>query len=881
MKIYKQIDNNYIEDGSGGWSITTRIADEQYLCFQNTIADIIFYGIGLDDLTNSGIYTGSIPLQILVKIDFVNGTDKFRWSNDGGLTWEATGVSITGGLQTLQDGIKILFGATTGHTLNDYWEFSVAGTIDFIDVSQIKNDMEKNSNKLCEDVMEFGINEAQILTSDSRANDLTALNFILDSQDTTKRRYIATFLHRAGIATVDDLLFSGVILPEQSWDDLFIDDLEWIEIVSAVREWKFTCQPFFENVGDLLKYEDIINDIDATWKTNNVADRLGSYSRYYQHPFVGGTYEDAYCDLVNLNKLLKKFCDIATDSLVAAGEGNYTFDIEKTNIDGKFRPCRFTHAVPTGLYESNIVLGWPLSTFPYMFYPDDDLFLTSWSLGKLKLGIYADESGGDETDKVSPFISYRLIVADKTTNDFTKESDQAKAEDFTWLKNSDIKTFTDIFYFLAQNFGMFLHIYFSDPTTIKIKFIGRQEFIQGACYIKDFTKVSGKTAPLENTGKDKFQGLSFYGAFEGTDIYYASDINSPPKEIEQEGKNVLLTISPTLKMITIKLPAKQGGSYRYGFLPHNIKTYQNGSYSKDVSRSKRFTQGVTSAIYCQVPNISGLIPSGFTDAVEPNENYFSPIGRWNIQGKDYKKITDYLNEINNLEKGFYESELTLTCPFLCNFSAISNPTLASHYSWKNIKLGSLLNYDGKTYSCVSIVRNIKDKTTELKFQNSERFTFADASSFDLINNEEVIYDLSIADKYEERFAISNITAYNIVCEDEYEFIKDALSIQANYKKLVGMALVGSVGGESIPIIKHGGWVRNTDWSIIDGLNSVGGIVGQEVYLYKPNQIGTSAFNLSVISHLEKTKYHDLFAKIGKFIFPDTIELDFSQQWIIK
>lgn len=50
--------------------------------------------------------------------------DTFQWQIDGG-TPVATGVSITGGNQTLQDGIVIQFTNTTGHALGDYWDIQV------------------------------------------------------------------------------------------------------------------------------------------------------------------------------------------------------------------------------------------------------------------------------------------------------------------------------------------------------------------------------------------------------------------------------------------------------------------------------------------------------------------------------------------------------------------------------------------------------------------------------------------------------------------------------------------------------------------------------------------------------------------------------------
>lgn len=78
---------------------------------------------GLNDMTINTTYIGTTIKNFVVEIDGVGSPNTFRWSNDGGSTWEASTVSITGSAQTLEDGVQITFGATTGHTLNDKWTF--------------------------------------------------------------------------------------------------------------------------------------------------------------------------------------------------------------------------------------------------------------------------------------------------------------------------------------------------------------------------------------------------------------------------------------------------------------------------------------------------------------------------------------------------------------------------------------------------------------------------------------------------------------------------------------------------------------------------------------------------------------------------------------
>lgn len=83
-------------------------------------------GAGDNMLTTGSSYTNLTSTKyFVVEIDGGDpaSPNTFRWSNDGGGTWEASGISITGLAQVLEDGIQITFGATTGHNNGDKWEF--------------------------------------------------------------------------------------------------------------------------------------------------------------------------------------------------------------------------------------------------------------------------------------------------------------------------------------------------------------------------------------------------------------------------------------------------------------------------------------------------------------------------------------------------------------------------------------------------------------------------------------------------------------------------------------------------------------------------------------------------------------------------------------
>lgn len=75
-------------------------------------------------LTTSGVYTGSNTRHYVIEIDAVHTTpNKFKWSNDGGKTFQDNYVDITSSAITLESGVQITFAETTGYSLENYYTF--------------------------------------------------------------------------------------------------------------------------------------------------------------------------------------------------------------------------------------------------------------------------------------------------------------------------------------------------------------------------------------------------------------------------------------------------------------------------------------------------------------------------------------------------------------------------------------------------------------------------------------------------------------------------------------------------------------------------------------------------------------------------------------
>ncbi len=82
--------------------------------------------ISSNGLTIDGTYVGTENTSYTVIIDSSISQNTFKWSNDGGQTYEATGVACSTSYIVLSDdfGLKIKFSSTTGFTLGDRWDWT-------------------------------------------------------------------------------------------------------------------------------------------------------------------------------------------------------------------------------------------------------------------------------------------------------------------------------------------------------------------------------------------------------------------------------------------------------------------------------------------------------------------------------------------------------------------------------------------------------------------------------------------------------------------------------------------------------------------------------------------------------------------------------------
>ncbi len=88
------------------------------------IGEATFTGTGTLRMGTDGEFTGTATLSYRVQIDGVGAPNTFKWSDDGGATWDALTVNIVAGLISLNNGVEINFNGTTGGVSGDRWDFS-------------------------------------------------------------------------------------------------------------------------------------------------------------------------------------------------------------------------------------------------------------------------------------------------------------------------------------------------------------------------------------------------------------------------------------------------------------------------------------------------------------------------------------------------------------------------------------------------------------------------------------------------------------------------------------------------------------------------------------------------------------------------------------
>jgi hypothetical protein len=144
-------------------------------------------GSGLNDLAAGGNYHGTDSTRYYrVTFDSAGTPDTFKWetsTDNSSWTEEATGVEVTGDWQNLDNGVKIRFKATTGHTDTDVFTFN-AVTTDFpiihmvtADELNLRDEHHKETTTQANGPNYVALDGREILVQPKWAGDLMVHNY--------------------------------------------------------------------------------------------------------------------------------------------------------------------------------------------------------------------------------------------------------------------------------------------------------------------------------------------------------------------------------------------------------------------------------------------------------------------------------------------------------------------------------------------------------------------------------------------------------------------------------------------------------------------------------------------------------------------------------
>jgi len=133
-------------------------------------------GTGSAIINTGGVFSGLQSLEYAVKIDSVTagtgiGQATFKWSEDGGESWEAAGIATSADIVSLSHGVNVKFTSVGGDdfALNDTWffkgvsPFSAARMLDLSRDSRWRSGQLQSPNSITIDLGEPGQVAAVIL----------------------------------------------------------------------------------------------------------------------------------------------------------------------------------------------------------------------------------------------------------------------------------------------------------------------------------------------------------------------------------------------------------------------------------------------------------------------------------------------------------------------------------------------------------------------------------------------------------------------------------------------------------------------------------------------------------------------------------------------
>jgi len=455
-----------------------------------------------------------------------------------------------------------------------------------------------------------------------------------------------------------------------------------------------------------------------------------------------------------------------------------------------------------------------------------------------------------------------------------------------------------------------------EPTgadSLNIAFYSRKNFVKPKIYLKtaEKAKLKGSATPIDATGKiETFVGKANCYAEEGPDLYKKTlqivvtsgtleDLGFGHKtykwvatgrtksgklsEIKQ-GKEMALTISPTIVYMDCygngpfddlynTEPYKGGTIHGNGTMAvnHYFAEMKSGSLVKTKMDHDKEC-GIHTGMWMYVQPYADHKDAYGTAYPEPMF-YYTPVGAMTIERAvppknpgeagslvtTYYKLSDYLNELYNIDTEHFNVDYDLDVPYYYGFSENSD---GSSPDWKCIGIGSEIELDGINYTVIGITRKLNRSMLTLKLTGVAKFNFETATLSGNITPQGdgqvsmfVLNQNIICCK-----AKGTIAQYSYVVKNTDGTVSEKNQTVESYGNNVGICLENVTDGQDC-YIQTAGEIINDDWNLEQN---------KPMVIYTPISYG---YNITQTELQGKDGTNVLNAKVAIATAPNAIKIN--------
>jgi len=744
---------------------------------------------------------------------------------------------------------------TVMFVISDTYEglFLSATEANIFELEDVKRSIKQNVGGSIETELNLTIDEAKVKTS----TEIAALNFVKAAMDISVVRFVGIYVNTGSSVDPNKELFTGVLQPEFEGEDLIWSGSDYDTAISPITRWSVQAKPYSEVAFDAVAMSDLIDGISESWISTNVADRIGFFS--WSTSQLRQIYHN---QLVSLDKILRELADQMETHLSSNGLGNINIVFDESPLDGRWHPARWNHKeytrggstkYPRFVEIKSLLTGVSDSKSAFQVYNDD--------YNTLKIN---PDGSSSSTEQV--WLSWRLFV--KQTDEPFEEPQPKTSEEYMATRYDSFFEFLEA---LAFNFGCFLKTYWSDTSTLHIKFQSRQSVSVAQIYLKSAAPTPKRKISPDLQDTNQHIAYSNYLAMSGAKLCYKVkhlDGTFHYNKIgdfddKSEDKKLFLTISPTVAVIDYGEDDNSGWIMDQIGLPLNCSWKNNGAWVGDSKKFFATTACLHTAIYLYVEKRSGADK-------EPN-NYYTPAAKISFEHEDetyqYDTLIEYLSFLNGIDEQSSYIEYNIDVPYYYGFSANSD---GSSPDWRVLDVGKKIVLDGVDYAIVEAKWSVNEPNVSLVLQGVARYDIEDnlGGSFVILQPSlpgDGIHDIETV-KNDDIIALeaaTAITAGNIVSLKDDGTVEIAYAHSSHYGRFYGVAISDAAIGETVEIKRYGEYY-NADYSFTPGQVFIRNIAGED-------------FNLSQTILQWKAGTEDMVVKAANAIDANTITFDFRNQ----